>query len=576
LSPKYLPARVQNPTQPSRALGATKLRGVNPLPHLKLLLKLSSNRAVLLLLFALALLPRLAGLSWGLPSAEHWFSFHPDERQTFEGVAALNPLGGQFNPHFFNYPSLFFYLTWALNFVLSGLGLSTPIDKSAPFPWFLSRDILFSARLVSALLGAAIAPLAFAWARRVISRRAALLAGVLCALSPGLVQHSHFATVDVPATFFVVWCLYLTTRGQTEGDARARRKYLLLAALVAGLAAGTKYNAVLVALAPLTAAILLRQPLKYLLALCVLPIVGFLIACPFSVLSFREFWGDGTLNGFAYELLVHPHEGSGELFQETGSGWLYHLGFTLPFALTWPVLLASVASLGVILRKKNFAHVYLWPIAAFAVLYFGAIGTSQVRFLRYILPLAPPLLVLAAALIDAPMLRRRAPQVLAGFLILISAWGTRDVTYPFTQPDAREAAVAFLRAQAKPPLPQGVALADRFWFYSPPLLPQNAPLRGFSLPATSPGEKFRVTNFNFDAARLLSEKPLWVASSEFEWRDKARLNNVDYLAWQRILDQAYELVWARKVQAPLALPGRGYVPHDFLYSNPEVRIYKGR
>jgi hypothetical protein len=36
--------------------------------------------------------------------------------------------------------------------------------------------------------------------------------------------------------------------------------------------------------------------------LLVLAVVGFVIGCPYSVLSFREFWGEGV-NGFAYELL---------------------------------------------------------------------------------------------------------------------------------------------------------------------------------------------------------------------------------------------------------------------------------
>lgn len=531
------------------------------------------NWFVLLCLFALALAPRLAGLNWGLPSSEHWFSFHPDERQIVEAVSQLRA-NGDLNPHFFNYPSLFLYATWLVNMAMAAF--SAPPDATLPFPWPEVRGIMLAGRLVCALSGAAMAPLAFAWARRVISRRAALLAGILCALSPGLVQHSHFATVDVPATFFVVWCLYLTTRGQTEGDATARRKYLLLAALVSGLAAATKYNAVLVALAPLTAAILLRQPPKYLLALCALPIVGFVLGCPYSVLDFREFWGDpARQQGVAYELLVHPREGSGELFEATGNGWLYHLGFTLPFALTWPVLLASVASLAVIARKKNFAHVYLWPIAAFAVLYFGAIGTSQVRYLRYILPLAPPLLMLAAALIDVPMRHQRAPQVLAGALVLFSVWGTRDVVYPFVQPDAREQAVAFLRSQARAPLPQSVALADDYWFYSPPLLPANIK-SATRLPATSPDGLFRVDNFGYDAARLLSERPNWIASGEFEWREKARLRKPEYLAWDRILNSSYSLAWSRHVQAPMALPGRSYVPHDFLYPNPEVRVYKSR
>ena len=539
------------------------------------------NWFVLLLLFALALVPRLIGLGWGLPSREHWFSFHPDERQIFEAVAALpngqglDPLNGDFNPNFFNYPSLFLYLTWTLHFVLGGLGLSTPADPSAPFPWPIVRDILFAGRLLCAFLGAAIAPLAFAWARRIISRRAAIVAGILCALSPGLVQHSHFATVDVPATFFVVWCLYLTTRGQIEDEAQGRRKYLLLAAFVAGLAAATKYNAVLVALAPLTAAVLLRLPLKYLLALCALPIVGFLIGCPFSVLDFPGFWGNpAKQQGFAYELLVHPREGSDDVFEATGNGWIYHLSFTLPFALTWPILLASVVSMGVLARRKDFSHAYLWPIAVFCVLYFLAIGTSQVRFLRYILPLAPPLLLLAAALIDAPWKHARAPQVLAGGLVLFSAWGARDVAYPFTQADVRDQAAAWMREQARPPLPQSVGVADDYWFYSPPLLPFNA--KPSRLPATSPDGKFRVDNFSYDDARLARERPAWIASGEFEWREKQRLQKPAYSAWSRVLGSSYDLAWDKRVQAPGALPGRSFAPHDWIYASPEVRIYKRR
>src|SRR5439155_15339527 len=86
-------------------------------------------------------------------------------------------------------------------------------------------------------------------ARRAFGRAAGLLAGLALALAPLHVQHSHFMTVDVPATLWVavaLWCALRALETPTRG-------WFAAAGVAAGLAAGTKYNAGLVLLSVLAA-----------------------------------------------------------------------------------------------------------------------------------------------------------------------------------------------------------------------------------------------------------------------------------------------------------------------------------
>jgi 4-amino-4-deoxy-L-arabinose transferase-like glycosyltransferase len=78
--------------------------------------------------------------------------------------------------------------------------------------WAFAHDVILSARFVCALLGAATIPIVYLTAREIGSTRMAIVAATLMALLPGHVQHSHFATVDVPATFFVALSLWLAVR----------------------------------------------------------------------------------------------------------------------------------------------------------------------------------------------------------------------------------------------------------------------------------------------------------------------------------------------------------------------------
>lgn len=502
------------------------------------------NVAPLLGLFALALLVRCIGLTWGLPNSGRWYSYHPDESTRQIVGAVVSVISGDFNPHFFNYPSLSIYATWFIYQLLAGFGLTTNAVGTA-YPWPVIHDIILSGRLFSVLTGAATAPLVFLLARRLWPGRWAILAGALAALTPGHVQHSHFATVDVPATFFVVLCLVITVGARSN-------KALLWAGLVAGLAAGTKYNAGLVVIAPLIALWLREkgaeegknQMVAISLGLIVTAAAGFLLSTPYALLAPAEFWGDGKINGFAYELFVHPREGHGEIFQGTGNGWWYHLSYNLPFILTWPLIIAALWGAWLAAKRRVF-----WPVLVFAGLFFLSLGFSQVRFMRYLLPIAPLLCLVAAYAASRLPLSRVWSAAVLGFAL----WGTRDVLIPFISVDPRDQAVPTIAQRSG-----RVILTNNPWYYTPPFQPQglNTAVEGVVIsknPQTDilPGDVF--------------------VSSEFEWRDAQRLKGTlsapNWFAGRADVKTAHF-----KNPIPLALPGRAFVPHDYLYTNPETRV----
>lgn len=631
--------------------------------------------ALPLVLFGLALLFRLDGIGWGLPNAARWYSFHPDERQTVAAVLSLDFFSGDFNPNFFNYPSLYLYLTYLANFLMGGFGLTHVITPQNA-QWAIPHDVIFAGRFVSALLGAATILPVYDMARRLFTPRFSGLAAFAMAMAPAAVQHSHFATVDISATFFVALALMFAVRAVTprreysqtanvvakiatptksraphnaareksvapndgapikkhaaatppDDEAReySRQNFardLILAALFSGFAAATKYNAVLVFIAPLVAWSLLKKSVVHFASVRVLAalfgalFLGFFIGCPFSVFSFREFWGDGQNNGFAYELFVHSRQGSGEVFQSTGNGWIYHLTENLPFALGMPLLLLSLLGVFVAARAAFSAREYsrdatttnaglsvaetsareYWqaraalPPLAFGALYFLAIGFSQVRFMRYDLPLVPALCVFTAAgfaalsrFLAQQLSRMETPREafsfaiersLRMFFLLAFFMAALGVNAPLLTSDTRDDAAAWLRKNAPQNAPVALA-ADRLWFTSPPLSPQDAPPGSGvdNVAAFSKQSRYQLSALDFNARRLREEKPRYVVMNEFDWRDRARLGDKDYRDFLEVLNREYSPPQIFSAPNPL-LPGRDFAPHDFLYTWPQTRVY---
>jgi len=531
------------------------------------------------LCFLIGLCVRFTGLTWGLPNADRWYSYHPDESMHQIVLALIHLLQGSADPQFFNYPSLSIYLTYFVYLMMCGFHLTSDATSTS-YPWPLIHDLILAGRILSALAGAGCAWLGFALGKQLGGRNAGILSGLLMALLPGLVQHSHFATVDVPTCFLILLCILLTGRATTP-------RMLVWAAVAAGAAAATKYNGGLVLAAPIAALWFLpatkaaKRKWAVGSGLVVVAGVAFLAGCPYALINPHEFWN----GGFAYELFVHPHEGAGEIFQGTGNGWWYHLTYNLPFVMTWPLLLAGFAGLSLI-YKDEAKRAVLIPQLAFFGVYLFSLGFSQVRYMRYTLPLAILLAVWAGVL---PELLGRlgsgkpVKRTLAGGLAGFAAIGTLNVLWPLTHDDPRDQALSTLSTRSwnapqtatsgANEAPVEVGLLNQPWFYTPPFVPLDHIDSGGQQFESALSKDFipRVVSVS-DWLSGAAAPPDCLVYSEFETRDEERLHPDQWARLQAIFAKTYSHSDSFVNTSPLLLPGRALVPHDYLYTDPTTTL----
>ena len=535
-----------------------------------------ARTAALVVIAAGALALRFRGLGWGLPNELHDYSYHPDEFLTVGAAFGMIYLRHSWNPGFYNYPSFYLYL--------SALAIALALGYGAgPAP----AAIYLCARVVTALMGTA-AVAATWWAGRTLFGEAVgLLAALVIAVAPLHVQHSHFATVDVPSTFFVALALGFAGVVLNSGS---RRGYLL-GGLAAGLAAGTKYNAGLVLLAVIAAHFLregwtpgsLRSGRFWGAIGCALG--AFIVSTPGSVLASEQF-----LRGIAYEMR-HAAEGHGLVFAGTGNGFVYTFTSSLVYGLgaeTAVIFLLSV--LYSLWRRDKAALVIL----AFVVPYYALISTSHVRFARYALPLFP-----AAALVVGRLAweSRHLPAA-AGFGRKLVGWAflafcclallqtglsTRFLLGLFDPPDPRDEAARWVGRR----VPRGgtIGFIDWPWFYSPPL---SKDLGFGTLPQRQEAARkapYRLVVLNWDPTARKTA-PEWIIVSDFEVEDalrlqgNTRLSAKDRAQVERVLSN---LDWIKKHYAvrtyyggPTHAHGRPRYPHDMRYPDPAITIYQRR
>ena len=579
--------------------------------------------AVLILAAAL----RFWGLRWGLPNSLHSYSYHPDEFLTI-GAAGFVLTG--FLPRFYNYPSLYLYLgAFAIVFA-SAYGLAH--DTGAAY---------LCARVVTAAMGVG-AIAAVYWAGRSLWRASddrpghvvldagspghvvpdaqamALLAALVLCIAPLHVQHSHFATVDVPSTLFVAACLGFAGKVLSRGSWRD----YLLCGVMAGLAAGTKYNAGMVVLALIAAhflgsseehdrhgtgehrshvtrehpelvegrsRVLARaRPLRCLLGALGCVIAAFVVSTPGSVLRTKDF-----LYGLTYEM-HHAAQGHGLVFAGTGNGFIFTFTSSLWYGLgpALAILFVAAAIYGLVRLDKR-ALVLL----AFALPYYALISLSQVRFARYALPIFPPAALLIAWM--AHDLWTRFPKgikwawaglfgaILAGTLLYTIA-----LDRLFVLPDPKDRAARWIFAN----IPKGsrIGVIEVPWFYSPPYSKDAGlgalPQRRQAI-ATSPYRVEVFRDYGFWApwfrADFLTD---WIVLSDYETQDALRFGSGRGLVGDSEMALARRLRvgiswigphYRRRVQftSPLQLFGVSFgstqsLPHDMRYPAPCITIYE--
>lgn len=434
-------------------------------------------RVLLIAILALALGLRFYGLAW-----DEGFSYtpHPDERAILDRVIGVSPPGAgemgllldaeqsPWNPRWFNYGSFSLYVLKLVQ-ILGGPFLDDPNDIRV-----LGRAVSGIADVVTILAVYGIASLAF-------DRRTGLLAAALTALAVIHIQLSHFFAVDTLQAMLAIAALYFMVRVAREG----RLRDSLLAGALVGLGLATKASQLPI-IAPFVIAHLMfafnlngkeatdkferraETAFRGIVGGGVVAFIALMVAQPYTLLDWGTFFSHvSEQSEMIRGIRDYPYT---RQYADTTPYW-YHIrqlavwGYGLPLGIvawagllyislrgmTWKlglgylvvgwgipaaILLVSYSTIAVVaaagislvallatlpVRSKNTQLEVL--LLCWAVPYFLVTGAFHVKFMRYMLPIAPLLTLFGArmlwALWDRAASYRRSLRPAVGALIAL-------------------------------------------------------------------------------------------------------------------------------------------------------------
>ncbi|MCP3963776.1 MAG: hypothetical protein GY719_38560 [bacterium] len=328
------------------------------------------------------------------------------------------------------------------------------------------------ARLITAVLAGLTAVPVYLLAERLAGMWAGCVAGLLIACSTVYNAGSHVNTSDVPSAFFAALAFHAAGR-LLGGESR---KGYALAGIYAGLAAGTKYPAGLVALAIIAVYLYWRVTLyrriterrfSWGLAWAGIPsLLVFLLTTPGLALypSISIFGDKGALFG------ARQYSQGGWIGVVVDSNAAYYFDLVVQ-SFAWPAVLLGVAGLLLLRRGQRGRALWLLP---FPVLYLWLIISMNMVVERNLYPALPPIAVflgvgivtLAAWLGErAPAFRQWLAAGLGAVCLLpqVAAVAAQDLAY--ARDSTRQQAARWMHAN----LPYGTRIFKER--YTPNLSP---------------------------------------------------------------------------------------------------------
>ncbi len=336
---------------------------------------------------------RFYGISFGLPS-----NFHPDEVPKVNAIMRMVD-SGTLNPQYFLHPSLLLYASYAMNTLLHFVGIEGTF-----------RDTAFLAgRLVSACAGVVSIALTYQIGKRLFSRETGGLAACLLAVFPLHVTCSRYLKEDALLTFIVLSCV-LTTIIAVQ---RNRRWALLLAGLLAGCTAGTKYSGILMVIVPAAAPWLVsrswrpdRSWIAWACAAVMIAPLGFLITTPYALLNATKFITDFRAES------RHMQTGHTVAITAWSQMWMYHYWRSVWPGISGLAAVISVLGLGFLMRRGKIEDLLIIGVVLLFYMpaeYVKAKPAPQPE--RYILPCLPFLAIAASELLRQLYARGRVARV---------------------------------------------------------------------------------------------------------------------------------------------------------------------
>ena len=417
--------------------------------HGMILAKRYLGLVALLIVIALALAVRMYGLDWDRGMA---FTPHPDERAILFKVAELSPPElsnfasffdseeSTWNPKWFAYGSFPLYALRGVQLVSEAIGTEIV-------------DLRITGRAISGLADVITLFIVYLLASRIYNRRVGLVAAGFLAVAVLHIQLSHFFAVDTVQAMFAAASLFFMYRVAREGGIRNSA----LAGLFIGLGLATKASQVPICLAfgvahimylfnlagrsensPIAFSARLRLTAYGAVAGMAVALAAFFITQPYALLDWTRYKADLTEQSeMVRRLLDYPYTRQyvdtlpywyfikqnavwglglplgilawcGTLFVTVrGLNWRHALGYVgfgllLPGAiLVWShslmavAIAAAIAIAGLLislpLRRSDTRIEVLF--LAWVIPYFLITGSFEVKFMRYLIPITPFLIL---------------------------------------------------------------------------------------------------------------------------------------------------------------------------------------
>jgi len=358
----------------------------------------------------------------------------------------------QDQPRKFAYGHLPLYLGVAATKLAGWLG-ETAVSNILPADWFLTTDILNTAgmvefrhlaavtRAITGLFDLGTVVFVFLLGRRMFSAEAGLLAATFLALNVMHIQLSHFFIVDPYLTFFTVAALYLMVKAQDKRQKleKGGAVWFVGAAVFVGLAVGAKFSAVMLFL-PLAVTAWLgfgQKWIRWWITAVFIVFLTFFITNPFAVLDWscevitpamaigpvtfpRLNWASCYLDNISTQSVMV--NGGGDIpFTRQYEGTLPYL-YYIEMQIKWGMgpLLGILGFAGFawaiwqFIKRLEIKDWRFWEwlpaqslivnrqsliLFSWMIPFFLVTGSFYVKFMRYLQPLVPFLMLYGAAMV---------------------------------------------------------------------------------------------------------------------------------------------------------------------------------
>ena len=354
-------------------------------------------------ILSVGIMLRFYNLNW-----DDYSMFHPDERNIANAVAQI-VFFKQLNPHFFAYGGFSIYLYRAAGELLVHLNKQTIWIQD----W---GHINIIGRFFSAFFSILTVLPLYYLAKKVFNKTTALLSISFFVFCVSSIQMAHFAVTESLLTLQGITIALLAIILYEKPTVWKS----LITGVVFGIALATKTSAVTFAVMPFLAFLFAgwkhrKQKFYYVFLFLIFAVVSgvfFFMFSPYTLLDYQHFsesmhYESGVATGslpVVYTLQFDhtiPY-----LFQLVNFFW--QIGLVTPFAVVGFVLYLFVG----ISKRKSLLLIFL----SFPLIYFAYVGSWHTKFIRYMMPFIPFILITGSALLIEIRNRR---EILGNILITI-------------------------------------------------------------------------------------------------------------------------------------------------------------